>query len=53
MSHKKSPAEAGLERGCAVVSGLLSDRDKQEQGAGRWMQQRCSGCTSGRDRSGS
>ena len=34
MSHKKSPAEAGLQGGCAVVSGLLSDRDKQEQGAG-------------------
>ena len=36
MSHKKSPAEAGLERGRrAVVSGRLSDRDTQEQGAER------------------
>ena len=50
---QKSPAEAGLVRGRrAVVSWRLSDRDKQEPDAERWMQQRCSGCTSGRDRSG-
>ena len=54
MSHKKSPASAGLERGRrADVSERLSDRGKQEQGAEHWKQQRCSGCTSGRDRSGS
>ena len=54
MNPLKNPAEAGLERvRLAVVSWRLFDRDKQEQDAGRWTQQRCSGCTSGRDRSGS
>lgn len=52
--NQKKPRRGGLERGRrAVVSGRLSDRGKQELGAGRWMQQRCSGCTCGRDRSGS
>ena len=36
MSHKKSPASAGLERGRrADVSKRLSDRDKQELDAER------------------
>ena len=50
MSHKKT-AEAGFEKGrFAVVRGRLSDCDKQELDAERWKQQRCFGCTSGRDR---
>ena len=53
-NEPKKTAVAGLERGRrAVVSGRLSDRDKQELGAERWTKQRCSGCISGRDRSGS
>ena len=53
MSPKK-PRLAGLERGRrAVVSERLSDRDKQEQDAEHWTQERCSCCISGRDRSGS
>ena len=54
MSHKKSPAKAGLEIGRrAVVIWQLSARDKQELGADRLTQQRYFGFTPGHDRSGS